>query len=144
MESKKNELEPTEIAQHLRGNAKVGGDFLYISPEAYRRISRAEFMLAYGHLVRVVESAVKGRPAQEPRLKTLIAWNDLLPSPGLRKQTAKMLADQQAHITGLQAKGRHTAARWQVCCSYGIWAWYIAARPVSVLVKTLMGKFGGT
>ena len=73
MESKKNELEPTEIAQHLRGNAKVGGDFLYISPEAYRRISRAEFMLAYGHLVRVVESAVKGRPAQEPRLKTLIA-----------------------------------------------------------------------
>jgi hypothetical protein len=46
MESKKNELEPTEIAQHLRGNAKVGGDFLYISPEAYRRISWAAPMLA--------------------------------------------------------------------------------------------------
>ncbi|MBK8387027.1 MAG: hypothetical protein IPL11_16105 [Candidatus Accumulibacter sp.] len=146
MESKKNEFEPTEIAEHLKGNVKVEIDFGNIPPIGFGRWTSdiVYTVREYERLVRIAVSTVKVRPARQPRLKTLIVWNDLLPSPGLRKQTAKMLADQQAHITGLQAKGRHAAARWQVCCSYGLWAWYIAARPVSMLVKTLMGKFGGT
>ena len=67
----------------------------------------------------------------------------MLPTPGLRKQTAKMLADQQAHINELCDQGRYKAAKWQVVCTYGLWAWYIAARPMSALAKIVTGKFGG-
>ena len=98
MESKKNEFEPTEIAEHLKGNVKVEIDFGNIPPIGFGRWTSdiVYTVREYERLVRIAVSTVKVRPAQQPRLKTLIAWNDLLPSPGLRKQTAKMLADQSA------------------------------------------------
>jgi hypothetical protein len=69
-------------------------------------------------------------------------WNDLLPTEGLRKQTKKMLADQQAHVEDLVKQGRWKAARWQVGCTWVTWAWYVLKRPITSLSKSLQGKIG--
>lgn len=80
---------------------------------------------------------------QAPKLLALVRWNGLLPSPGLRKQTSKMLADQQAHIRELHDAGRTKAAQWQAVCTYGLWLWYVTMRPISSVAKNLRGKVGG-
>jgi hypothetical protein len=144
-EARKDEaLDPVRIAAGLRGTHKVdlnldtslGRTVYLVSVDKLEEAAR--MLRTFGG-----EPDRSLRAAQKPRLKPVIVWNDLLPSPGLRKQTAKMLADQQAHITDLDANGRHGAARWQVWCTYALWVWYIAARPISMVVKTLLGRAGG-
>jgi hypothetical protein len=74
-------------------------------------------------------------------LSGIARFCDLMPTPRVRKRLRKMLGDQGAHITDLQAAGRHRAARWIQLCTTGWVLWQIAISPflaVACLVVRLL------
>ncbi len=109
--------------------------------ELWRRITAVE-PLQQNTYSKEALKAWKQQVRKAYSVERLRRWTGLLPSPGLRKQVTKMLADQEAHLQELAAAGRHTAVKWQRFCTYGLWLWYVVKRLVTV-GRTLKGRIGG-
>jgi hypothetical protein len=76
----------------------------------------------------------RGKPTP-PNLASLRRVNDLLPSPKLRTQLRKMMADQAYHIEGLCDAGRYKAAKWIAITTWVMWVWYVTKSPVSSILS---------
>jgi len=68
---------------------------------------------------------------------------DLLPDPKARKLVGKMVADQVDFIRVLEAQGRFKTARWQLICTWGLYAWYGLLHMVAGVVKAARGRRTG-
>jgi len=70
----------------------------------------------------------------------ILRWNDLVPSPVLRKKLLKMIGDQERHIRSLESAGRVREAEWQYFWTVLFFFWFTLLQPVVSVAKSIRGK----
>jgi hypothetical protein len=98
--------------------------------------------LAGKYLARLAKrvAASSSERKSRPNLDALLKLNAWIWSPKLRKQTTKLLADQQAHIDKLLTADKILTAKWIVLGTWVLWFWYVGKRPIVSVSKAIRGK----